>query len=921
MNEAYYKSLEPFFGSWYIKEYIGRGSYGQVYRIEKEDISGSYSSAMKIISIGGENDAVGFSGGMTQENLDEYYGDLIRNIIREFKMMEKLKGNTNIVCYEDHEIRKRNDGAGYDIFIRMEQLVPINKHFGTTFPGEDEVIKLGIDMCRALELCHKNNIIHRDVKPQNIFVSPTGDYKLGDFGVARNFENTVGEFSAKGTFDYMAPEVQLRQPYGVTADIFSLGAVLYKLMNNGRIAFLPDYPETVRSSDYEIALEKRLNGETPKRPVLAGNPFSNIIIKACMSDPSQRYDSAEKMRADLERVLRMKNGQVQYSDYALGKNGEGFIFKGTAILEKAPKTPPQTPQKMQDIGESYETHLFPAQKDEQKTKELPKVHDHETQAQKTPPIEKLPDAPPSEKVLQEEVEKVREIIAQKAEDSVLSVTGPTEESNLKIVPEKTDTKTITTKAKERKSEKKMNGKKQKLFIGITIAVIVLVILIIIAGIGVVVATNPALHDKLQSVLPFDISFLKPDTSAKAPSRGEETELSEEWQIESYEEKYPFYAIERLYLDGEATDEYRVSETVTKYTEDEARIFYSINLDTGVATRTLYLNGAPTDYVETVTAMADTEWVIEGYETDSFREYARKYVNGAMTDETCYTGRTFESAYFVSIEGDAMTKLLYVDGKPVSSSEITELVGEVWVLEGFEVDTYRQYARKYVDGNPTDETKLTGLVYKAEDYYCFDGETEMYYLITYVNGIPMNDTKRGYIASIAGIADAWVISEYYEAATYNEYAERHLYGVNTGEVRYTGAKKQIIEWIIEGYSNIAPYYQYARKYVNGEKTYETRYTTPYKTDPARAPKPVTPTPSKPVEVQPEPVTPTTPVVPEPDPVPELKYYMNPDGSINFSKLQVEYWYDEMDREYKVWYDKDGNEVIRFATGAYKVRRNK
>ena len=444
MNEAYYKSLEPFFGSWYIKEYIGRGSYGQVYRIEKEDISGSYSSAMKIISIGGENDAVGFSGGMTQENLDEYYGDLIRNIIREFKMMEKLKGNTNIVCYEDHEIRKRNDGAGYDIFIRMEQLVPINKHFGTTFPGEDEVIKLGIDMCRALELCHKNNIIHRDVKPQNIFVSPTGDYKLGDFGVARNFENTVGEFSAKGTFDYMAPEVQLRQPYGVTADIFSLGAVLYKLMNNGRIAFLPDYPETVRSSDYEIALEKRLNGETPKRPVLAGNPFSNIIIKACMSDPSQRYDSAEKMRADLERVLRMKNGQVQYSDYALGKNGEGFIFKGTAILEKAPKTPPQTPQKMQDIGESYETHLFPAQKDEQKTKELPKVHDHETQAQKTPPIEKLPDAPPTEKVLQEEVEKVREIIAQKAEDSVLSATGPTEESDLKIVPEQTERKKAKT---------------------------------------------------------------------------------------------------------------------------------------------------------------------------------------------------------------------------------------------------------------------------------------------------------------------------------------------------------------------------------------------------------------------------------------------------------------------------------------------
>ncbi len=873
VKDAYYKSLAPFFGSWYIKEYIGSGSHGQVYKIEKEDISGRYTSAMKIISVGNDPDAMGFSSGMTEQNLDEYYSDLTRNIIKEFKMMEQLKGNTNIVCYEDHEIRRHSDGKGYDIFIRMEQLVPISKHFGSLFPGEEEVIKLGIDMCHALELCHKNNIIHRDVKPQNIFISPTGDYKLGDFGVARNFENTISEFSAKGTFDYMAPEVQLRQPYGATADIFSLGAVLYKLMNNGRIAFLPDYPEAVRSSDYERALEKRLGGELPKKPALASNGFAHVIIKACHPDPSQRFESAEKMRQELEAVADMlKNGRhLQYTDYSIGENGEGVILKGGSSVKKPEN---KTNTHFAEQKKTTATVAFVP---------LKTVPNKKTVSSPSPP-------PPSQK-----------------DPPMPSVdTGP--------LPVPPDSEEIPEKSKkikkERKKKKKMNEKKQKLFIGITVAVILLVILILLAGIGVVVATNPALHDKLQAILPFDISFLKPD---EAENKASDNSV-EEWKIEGYEEKYPFYAIEHLFVDGKATDEYRISDSATKYTEDEAKIFYSVDLDTGITTRTLYLNGAPADYVETSVAMGETEWVIEGYETDTFREYARKYVNGEMTDETCYTGRTFESAYYVSIDGDNMQRLLYVDGKPVSSAQISELAAEEWVLEGFEIDTYRQYARKYVNGAMTDETKLTGLVYKAEDYYCFDNESDMYYLITYVNGIPMNDTKRGYIANISGLDDIWVISEYYEMATYNEYAERYIYGVNTGEVRYTGTKKQIVEWRIEGYSNISPYYQYERKYVNGERTYETRYTSPRKTDPSRTQT------SKPQQTPVQPTQPSqTPV--EPEPQPELKYYMNPDGSINFSELRVEYWYDAMEREYKIWYDRDGNEVIRFATGAYKVHRNK
>lgn len=121
----------------------------------------------------------------------------------------------------------------------MELLTPLNTYYTTYPPTEADVIRLGIDMCRALEVCAKENIIHRDIKPSNIFVSEHGDYKLGDFGVARHLEASCRELSKKGTYDYMAPEVYRDSVYDARADIFSLGIVLYKLMNNGRIPFLP----------------------------------------------------------------------------------------------------------------------------------------------------------------------------------------------------------------------------------------------------------------------------------------------------------------------------------------------------------------------------------------------------------------------------------------------------------------------------------------------------------------------------------------------------------------------------------------------------------------------------------------------------------------------------------------------------------
>ena len=302
-NNTYYQTLEPFFGSWHIKRFIGEGSFGKCFEIEKSDISGVYTSAMKIITVPYKNsgNTMGFDS-MSHEEMTHYYKDVAKEVSKEFILMERLKGCTNIVSYEAHEIRDHANGIGCDILIRMELLTPLNTYYTTYPPTEADVIRLGIDMCRALEVCAKENIIHRDIKPSNIFVSEHGDYKLGDFGVARHLEASCRELSKKGTYDYMAPEVYRDSVYDARADIFSLGIVLYKLMNNGRIPFLPPAPAPIGYNDSENAIKRRLCGEMPLPPVNANPAFAQVILQACQGNPDARFSSATQMREALEAL-------------------------------------------------------------------------------------------------------------------------------------------------------------------------------------------------------------------------------------------------------------------------------------------------------------------------------------------------------------------------------------------------------------------------------------------------------------------------------------------------------------------------------------------------------------------------------------------------------------------------------------------
>lgn len=195
----------------------------------------------------------------------------------------------------------------------MQLLTPLNKMLinednKAVFLPENEIIDLGIDICSALEICEKHKIIHRDIKVDNIFVSANGDYKLGDFGIAKQLEATQGEMSKKGTMMYMAPEVFKGENYNNTVDIYSLGIVMYRLFNKNRAPFFPQYPNPIKFSDKETANAQRLNGAELHAIPGLNDKLMAVLRKACAFKAEDRYQSAAEFKIALKEIK--KSGEI-----------------------------------------------------------------------------------------------------------------------------------------------------------------------------------------------------------------------------------------------------------------------------------------------------------------------------------------------------------------------------------------------------------------------------------------------------------------------------------------------------------------------------------------------------------------------------------------------------------------------------------
>ena len=289
---------------WKKVKCINRGSFGVVYEAVRTDHGVESRAAIKVISIP-QNDAELESlrsAGLSADATKTYLQEVVNDFANEIRLMESFKGFQNIVSVEDYKVVERNDRVGWDIYIRMELLTPLNTYISDKVLSEREVIELGCDICSALERCAQRNVIHRDIKPDNIFINEFGDYKLGDFGIARKLENMTSGLSQKGTYNYMAPEVEKGYSYDATVDIYSLGIVLYWLLNKRRLPFVSTEKKLLSPRDLVTANRRRLDGEPLPAPCNASPAMAEVILKACDPDPRKRFASAEEMKNALKTV-------------------------------------------------------------------------------------------------------------------------------------------------------------------------------------------------------------------------------------------------------------------------------------------------------------------------------------------------------------------------------------------------------------------------------------------------------------------------------------------------------------------------------------------------------------------------------------------------------------------------------------------
>ena len=173
-------------------------------------------------------------------------------------------------------------------------------------------INVAIQIASALEMAHKNNIIHRDIKPHNIIITEDGIAKVTDFGIAKAVSNsTITAFGTTiGSVHYFSPEHARGGYTDAKSDIYSLGVVMYEMLT-GRVPFDADTPVSValKHMQEEPVEPKEINPNIP-------SSVNKIIMKALKKDPTLRYQTSTEMLQDLRACLKNPNGNfVEEKDY------------------------------------------------------------------------------------------------------------------------------------------------------------------------------------------------------------------------------------------------------------------------------------------------------------------------------------------------------------------------------------------------------------------------------------------------------------------------------------------------------------------------------------------------------------------------------------------------------------------------------
>ncbi len=266
--------------------------------------------------------------------LERFLGDatFVERFRREAKAAGGLNQGNLVSIYDWGEL----DGTYYIVmeYVEGETLKDYIRRQGRL--SGTESVRIALQLLAALEYAHRNGIVHRDIKPQNVMMDDQGTVKVMDFGIARAGDSGMTEAgSILGTAQYLAPEQAKGQPVDARTDLYSVGVVLYEMLT-GAVPFKGDTAVTVALKHVnEIAMEPA--------QVIPGLPYSlnQIVLKAMAKDPAQRYQSADQFARDLRAA--QVGGPVAAATFDPGAERTsvlaGAAAGGTAVMTQPPLDP------------------------------------------------------------------------------------------------------------------------------------------------------------------------------------------------------------------------------------------------------------------------------------------------------------------------------------------------------------------------------------------------------------------------------------------------------------------------------------------------------------------------------------------------------------------------------------------------------
>jgi len=263
--------------------------------------------------------------------------DIVTKFKREATAIATLSDN-NIVNVLDVSTQ---DEINYIVmeYVKGKTLKEVIREFGKL--NYETTIKIGTQIAKALDCAHKNKIVHRDIKPQNILVTEEGLIKVTDFGIAKSVssETLTNTTTIMGSAQYFSPEQAKGAPIDARTDIYSLGVVMYE-MATGKLPFEADSPVSIalKHIQEEPVPPKQINSRIP-------DSLNKLILKAMEKDANKRYQTAREMINDLQKIKEDPNVVL------VGKTEE--VEDGHTIVMAAVVPPINSIPKNKDLDEDY----------------------------------------------------------------------------------------------------------------------------------------------------------------------------------------------------------------------------------------------------------------------------------------------------------------------------------------------------------------------------------------------------------------------------------------------------------------------------------------------------------------------------------------------------------------------------------------